>query len=266
MLKTVVYYLKCCIAAERIDTMPEKKKSFDLSTTTLHILAMGFMLMDHMWATIALQHRWLTCAGRIAYPIFAFLLVEGFFHTRSLKQYMLRMLAFALVSEIPFDLLYSGMWFYPYHQNVLWTFLIGLGAMWMLERVGRKGLVWQIVLSGGTTLLAFLLGFALQTDFYGFGVLTILIFYFFRGRNWWCLLGQFAALYWLNVEVMGGMCYLVTIFGRQYELVEQGFALLALIPIWLYRGRKGKSSKPFQYFCYAFYPLHCLILGLLSRI
>lgn len=246
--------------------MTNRLRSFSLSSFALHCLAMLFMLMDHMWATVALQQRWLTCAGRIAYPIFAFLLVEGFFHTHSLNQYVKRMLLFALLSEVPFDLLYSGMWFYPFHQNVLWTFLIGLGCMYLLERWKQKTPVWRWLLSALVVLGGFLLGFALQTDFYGTGILIILIFYFFRGRTWWCFAGQLALMYWLNVEIMGGLCYIVTIFGKQYELVEQGFALLALIPIWLYNGRKGYSSKPFQYFCYAFYPLHCLILGLLSII
>lgn len=245
--------------------MTEEKKYFDISSAGLHILAMVFMLMDHAWATVALQHRWLTCMGRIAFPIFAFMIVEGFTHTHSLKRYMQRLLIFAVISEIPFDLLYSGMWFYPFHQNVLWTFLIALGCMYFLEKVKQKSnRAVMIGLSALIVLAGFLLGFALQTDFYGTGVLTVLIFYFFQQRKWWCLAGQLALLYWINVELLGGFCYIVNIFGYKLELVEQGFALLALIPIWLYRGRKGYSSKVFRYICYWFYPVHCLILGLLS--
>ena len=99
----------------------------------------------------------------------------------------------------------------------------------------------------------------------GAGVLTVFAFYFFRERKWWCLLGQLAALYWLNVVVLGGQMYPVTLFGREIELCEQGLALLALVPIWLYRGRQGHHSKAFQYACYAFYPVHILILGLIQR-
>ena len=73
-------------------------------------------------------------------------------------------------------------------------------------------------------------------------------------------------LYWLNVVVLGGQMYPATLFGREIELCEQGLALLALVPIWLYRGRQGHHSKVFQYACYAFYPAHMLVLALLTMI
>ena len=101
-----------------------------------------------------------------------------------------------------------------------------------------------------------------MVDYYGAGVLTVFIFYFFHGRKWWCLLGQLAALYWVNVELLGGLMYPIQLFGMDFELCQQGLALLALVPIWLYRGRQGYHSKPFQYACYAFYPVHMLLLVL----
>lgn len=245
--------------------MDQKRQLIDISSFTLHILAMTFMLVDHMWAAVFPNQWWMTCVGRIAFPIFAFMMVEGYFYTHNLKKHFLRLLGFALLSEIPFDMLYTGTWFYPYHQNVMWTFLIALTGITVMEWVRRKGKLWLTVLVDTiVTILGFLLGFAGFTDFYGTGVLTVFAFYFFRGRKWWCYLGQFALLFWLNVEILGGMYYPVTIFGREFEVVQQGFALLALIPIWLYHGRKGPYSKAFQYFCYFFYPVHCLILGIIS--
>ena len=104
-----------------------------------------------------------------------------------------------------------------------------------------------------------------MVDYYGTGVLTIFIFYFFRGRKWWCLAGQLLALYWVNVQLLGGLLYPVHIFGMEFEICQQGLALLALLPIWLYRGRQGYHSKPFQYACYAFYPVHMLILVLILQ-
>ena len=236
-------------------------KNFELTAAVLHIIAMTLMLMDHLWATLLPAKEWLTCAGRVAFPIFAFMAVEGYFHTRSFKKYILRMLLFAVLPEIPFDLMYGGTWFYPVHQNVLWTFLLSLLGVWLMEQVRKKGKTWMYLLVCVLVVLAGLvLGTLCMVDYYGAGVLTVFVFYFLHGRKWWCFLGQLAALYWLNVELLGGLMYPVQLFGMEFELCQQGLALLALIPIWLYRGRQGYHSKPFQYLCYAFYPVHMLLL------
>lgn len=236
-------------------------KNFELTAAVLHIIAMTLMLMDHLWATLLPDREWLTCAGRVAFPIFAFMAVEGYFHTRSFKKYILRMLLFAVLSEIPFDLMYGGTWFYPVHQNVLWTFLLSLLGVWLMEQVRKKGKTWMYLLVCVLVVPAGLvLGTLCMVDYYGVGVLTVFVFYFLHGRKWWCFLGQLAALYWLNVELLGGLMYPVQLFGMEFELCQQGLALLALIPIWLYRGRQGYHSKPFQYLCYAFYPVHMLLL------
>lgn len=235
----------------------------DLSAATLHILAMAFMLMDHLWATLLPAQEWLTCVGRIAFPIFAFMAVEGYFHTHNLKKYLLRMLIFAVISEVPFDLMYGGTWFYPVHQNVIWTLMMGLAGIHLMETVRKKKSTFvYILVSAIVVILGGLLGTLSMVDYYGIGVLTVFIFYFFRGRKWWCLLGQMLALYWVNVELLGGLMYPIRLFGMEFELCQQGLALLALLPIWLYRGRQGYHSKPFQYFCYAFYPIHMLVIVL----
>ena len=235
----------------------------DLSAATLHILAMTFMLMDHLWATLLPAQEWLTCVGRIAFPIFAFMAVEGYFHTHNLKKYLLRMLIFAVISEVPFDLMYGGTWFYPVHQNVIWTLMMGLAGIHLMETVRKKKSTFvYILVSVIVVILGGLLGTLSMVDYYGIGVLTVFIFYFFRGRKWWCLLGQMLALYWVNVELLGGLMYPIRLFGMEFEICQQGLALLALLPIWLYRGRQGYHSKPFQYFCYAFYPIHMLVIVL----
>lgn len=239
---------------------------FDISAAVLHILAMVLMLMDHLWATLLPAQDWLTCAGRVAFPIFAFMSVEGYFHTHNFKKYAQRMLLFAVLSEIPFDLMYGGTWFYPVHQNVIWTLLMGLLGIHLMETVRKKQKPWVYVLvSAGVVAAGGILGTLCMVDYYGVGVLTVFIFYFFRGRKWWCLLGQLLALYWVNVQMLGGLMYPIQLFGMEFELCQQGLALLALLPIWLYRGRQGYHSKPFQYACYAFYPVHMLILVLVQN-
>lgn len=255
-----------------------------ISSAALHIMAMVFMLLDHTWATV-LAYPWMSCVGRIAFPIFAFLIVEGYYHTHNLKKYMLRLLAFAVISEIPFNLMYGGQLIYPVHQNVLWTYLLALSGMQLMDKARKKGKTWlRILTCFGVCLLGFLLGYALFVDIYGCGVLMVFVFYFFyrqkednffsqrmqdkeRAKTLWevlCFAGQFLCLYYINVEILGGFYYDIVLFGRHFELVQQGFALLALIPIWLYRGRQGYHAKWFQYFNYAFYPAHCLILALIA--
>ncbi len=248
------------------NTKPSPAGRPGLSAAALHILAMALMLMDHLWATLLPAQDWLTCAGRLAFPLFAFMAVEGYFHTHSFKKYALRMLLFAVLSEVPFDLMYGGTWFYPVHQNVIWTLLTALLGIHLMETARKRWKTWAYLLTAaGVVLAGAALGTLGMVDYYGAGVLTVFAFYFFRGRKWWCLPGQILALYWINVELLGGLMYPVRLFGLQWEICQQGLALLALVPIWLYRGRQGCHSKPFQYFCYAFYPVHMLTLALALR-
>lgn len=244
--------------------MRQKSKG-DISSSGLHILAMGLMLCDHLWAALLPSAEWLTCVGRMAFPIFAFLTAEGYAHTSDLRRYMRRLLFWAVLSEIPFNLMCGGGISYPYHQNVLWTFLISLGLIALMERCRERFPPAAAALSqAGLVLLGFVLGYAAMADYFGAGVLTVLAFYFFRGQSWKNRLLQLICLYILHVHLLGGYYYAVSLFGCELEIVQQGFALLALLPIWLYQGRRGVRSKAFQHFCYAFYPAHMLLLFLVQ--
>ena len=241
------------------------KRSLKPETTSfsLHLLAMGLMLCDHLWATVVPGNDWLNCIGRIAFPIFAFMVAEGAFRTRSLKKYTLRLLIFAVVSEIPFNLMAGGNWFYPVHQNVLWTFLLGLLLIRWNERAKASGKRWKQILTAAASVIAgYLVGTLSFADYGGAGVLTVLVFYFFRGEKWLLRLAQLVCLWYINMEMLGGIGQELTVFGRTVFFARQGFALLALIPIWLYRGRQGPHGKALQYLYYGFYPAHLLVLGL----
>lgn len=242
-----------------------EKKSFDLSSLTLHILAMLFMLSDHMWATVVVGNDWMTCIGRLAFPIFAFMIVEGYHYTHNFKKYLLRLLVLAVISEIPFNLMVNGTVFYPYHQNVIWTFLLGLLTIRLIEKILElDNLLLRALAATVTAISSFLLGMVSIVDFYGFGILTILVFYLFRGDKWWCRLGQLVGLCWINFELMGGLVYPFTLFGHSFEFAQQGFAVFSLIFIWLYKGRQGAHNKAIQYAFYLFYPAHMLILSLIA--
>ena len=245
----------------------EKKHRLQFTSFSLHVMAMAFMLCDHLWATFMTNQEWMTCVGRIAYPIFAFMIVEGYFHTHDLKQYVKRLFICAVISEIPFNLVMGSRAFFPIHQNVLWTFLIGICLIWLNEKAKARGKVWLRALTClGTLVLGTVLGIVTFVDFYNGGVLMILAFYFFRGREWWCYLGQLLAMYYINWEILSGLSYEIDLFGETFFFVRQGFAVLALIPIWLYRGEQGHHSKAFRYICYGFYPAHLLILGILMML
>ena len=243
----------------------KNKLRIEISSMSLHIMAMVFMLCDHLWGTIVPGNDWLTCIGRISFPIFAFMIVEGYFHTRNLKKYAGRLLLFAVLSEIPFNLAMGSSLFYPIHQNVLWSFLISLGLIHWNEKAKATQKLWLQALIGCTTvLLGYLIGLLTMVDFYHAGILTILVFYFFRQRKWWSYIGQLLCLWYINMEMLGGFSYELHFFGNTYFFVRQGFALFALIPIWLYQGKQGYYSKMLQYVYYSFYPLHLLLLGLIK--
>lgn len=244
-----------------------KKLRMETTSISLHIMAMIFMLFDHLWGTIVPGNDWMTCIGRISFPIFAFMIVEGYFHTKNLKKYVSRLLVFAVISEIPFNLAMGSQVFYPLHQNVLWSFLISIGLISLNEKAKATHKIWkQISVGCVTVILGYILGILTMVDFYHAGILTVLVFYFFKQRKWWSYLGQFLCLWYINTEVLGGFGYEIEMFGEIYFIHRQGFALLALIPIWLYRGRQGYHSKILQYMYYAFYPLHLLILGIIKNL
>jgi len=234
-----------------------------LSSSALKVIAMVCMLFDHAWATIVPGNMWMTVVGRIAFPIFAFQLVEGFFHTRDRKVYARRMFRFALVTELPFNLVAGGGWLYPFHQNVLFTFWLSLLILGRLERSRQRGKLAFGVSLAAWAAVGYLGGTLLMVDYYGYGILMVLVFYLARGLNWGWLV-QLAGMYYINVEMMKGLVFPVELGSFSFDFPLQGFALLALIPIWLYNGEKGKYSKVIQPVCYWFYPVHLLILGLLG--
>ena len=243
--------------------MMEERK-IQTTSVSLHVIAMAIMLIDHfkmVFPDVAL----LPSVGRIAFPIFAFLIVEGYFHTRNLGKYAQRLLLFAILAEIPADLMSRGQCLYEGHQNVLWTFLIGLGLICINEKAKEteKPLL-RVLAAVGTVVVGYYVGMITKVDYSQAGVLTVLTFYFFRGRKWWCYAGQLVSLVYLHCVELGGAMLTFPLFGQTVSFPRQGLALLALIPIWFYRGEQGRKTKWFQYFCYAFYPVHMLVVAVLA--
>lgn len=241
------------------------KKQLELSSFGLHLLAMALMLCDHVCLALMPHRLWMTCVGRLAFPIFAFLAAEGFFRTRSRARYARRLLVFAILSEMPFDLLAAGRPFYVLRQNVLWTFLIALGCMQLLEWAKAEPRpAARLVLSAGAVLGGFLAGTAFMVDYFGPGVWMVLVFYFFRGNGWRQRLGQLACLLLLNGWLLGGASLTAAMGPLMLVLPVQSFAVLALPFIWRYRGRQGPHGRAVRWLFYGFYPVHLLALAALG--
>lgn len=230
-----------------------------INANILKLLAIIFMLLDHMWATIIPGNQWMNYVGRLAFPIFAFQISEGFIHTRDVNKYAKRLFIFAMISEIPFNLFYSSSLIYPFHQNTIFTLFLGLVAIRALDKFrqeeSKKNLALAILTLLGTSLLATIT----FTDYGAMGVFTVVVFYLFRDFPYaWAF--QLIGMVLLNMYFFTGMYIPVEIFGRTFDFETQGFAVLALIPIWLYNGKKGSNSPILKYSMYIFYPLHLLVL------
>ena len=232
-----------------------------LSASALKALAMTCMLLDHMWATIVPGNFWMTCVGRLAFPLYAFQLAEGFFHTADRRRYALRLLGLALVSEIPFNLVQFSTPFFPFHQNTVFTLLLGLWAISGLDRARQERTPRRIVLGLLTLAAACLLGGIGFVDYGVMGVLTVVLFYLLRDFPL-ARLAQLAAMVLLNIVFFKGQT--IPLLGFDFPI--QGFAVLALVPIWLYSGKKGFGGKGFQRAAYLFYPVHLLVLYLLHAL
>lgn len=257
-----------------IKTVNNNAKSFGLiNANTLRVIACILMLMDHSWATVIPGSDWLTYAGRMAFPIFAFQIAEGFFHTSDFKKYARRLFIFALISEIPFNLMYASSVIYPFHQNVMFTLLLGLLAIKSLDAIrmacaGHSFKDWNSstvkflilgLLKASLCVLAAGIGF---TDYGMTGVLTIILFYLCRGFRG-ARLVQLAGMVYINCFALMGRTIPLTLGSMSFDFPTQGFAVLSLIFIWLYNGKKGRSSKVLQYGFYTFYPVHMLILAMI---
>ena len=158
----------------------------------------------------------------------------------------------------------SGGVVYPFHQNVIWTFLLSSLCIGMIQQAQERKTASAVLKAAGVTLVGYLAGYILFVDYYGEGVLMVVVFWLFRGGRWWHYPAQAACLYWINVEMLKGQMLLLPLAGKTVEVPLQGLALLALIPIWLYRGRQGPHGKSAKLFNYAFYPVHMLILWLIA--
>ena len=219
-----------------------------LSGSTLKIIAMVTMLIDHIGAAVLARmiiagnvelydtYRVLRMIGRVAFPIFCFLLIEGFVHTRNAGKYAARLCLFAILSEIPFDLAFASKVLEFEYQNVFFTLVIGLltiMAYKKIEELENRTPMSKWFLQLAAAIVGGCAAELLRTDYGMLGVVVIVAFYALRTNRFF--------------QIVAG-CIL---------FIENMTALLAFVPVSLYNGTRGLRVK---WLFYVFYPAHLLIL------
>ena len=220
------------------------KPAFVLSGSTLKVIAMISMVIDHI-ALYLMEHGTLLyetmrCVGRIAFPIFAFLIAEGFIHTRSRYRYFFTLLGFAVISEIPWYLLNGA----DGTHNVMFTLALGVATLMVLENLLQRsmvlGFLWTLGMAGLTSWLG--------VDYEWRGILVIVISYLYN---------TYAHFF----PYSRGMQFFCTfVFMMQYGVIG---VVMACMIIYLYGGTRGfVQGSIAKYGFYAFYPIHLFFLSI----
>ncbi len=219
-----------------------------LSQEGLKLLACLTMLLDHTAAVLVQDYTlyiWMRTIGRIAFPIYCWMLAEGSIHTRSPGKYALRLAIGAALSELPFDCaLFGGpTWS---HQSVMLTLLLGYGALYAMDRCPR---VWAKPL----LILPFALAAdLLLTDYGGHGVLLIGLLALSRPLGLWVQALAVALMCWWMPSMD------ITVLGISFPMELAG--VLAMVPIACHHGRKRTRSRALQWGFYLFYPVHLAVI------
>ena len=222
------------------------KPAFRLSGSALKVIAMISMVIDHI-ALYLMEHgtvlyETMRCIGRIAFPVFAFLIAEGFIHTRSRYRYFFTLLGFAVISEIPWYLLNGT----DGTHNVMFTLALGVATLMVLENLLQRSIVlgffWTLGMAG--------LAFWLEVDYEWRGILLIIISYLYntyahyfpysRGMQFFC---TFALM--MHFGVIG--------------------AVMGCMFLYLYNGKRGFIQGYIEkYIYYSMYPIHLLFIIVIS--
>ena len=239
-----------------------------MTAFTLKIIALLAMLTDHIGEVYALSIPnafLLRMIGRLAFPLYAYMIAEGCRHTSNIKKYALRLGVFALISEIPFDLCFENagisgigeLTFLSFdYQNVFFNLCLAVTAVYAWERAKESG---HRLLGAAAFAAATITAALLRADYTYYAVPLIACLYFARDKKIQAAaMGVFAALLYLP-----GYNYRVLLFGHRLPGGLLAF-LTALIPavlILFYNGRRGPKVR---YFFYACYPLHLIVLAALQ--
>lgn len=215
-----------------------------MSSFVLKIIAIVAMFIDHIGYAIFGEFSYLNYIGRLSFPIFAFQISEGYIHTKNLKKYFLRLLLFAIISQVPF-MLFHSLLSSEFSLNIFFTLLLGLACIFIYDKLKYKsvGILFAILIG--------LLAEYSKCDYGFYGVAIILIFYIFKNN-------------FVNTSIF---FILATLIKYIIPYIKSGFynvylylficTIIPIIFIAAYNGKKGKNTK---YLLYLFYPIHFLII------
>ncbi len=211
----------------------------------LKLIALTTMIIDHYGAIFHSDIYLFRMIGRLAFPIYCFLLVEGYFHTKDIKKYATRLFIFALMSEIAFDYAFYGKLELG-HQNIFFTLLIGLCAMYFLDnKEGKYSFSNKTVL-----IIAGILALFISVDYSFIGIIYILAFYFTKDYP--------------NPKRLYRVGLTLILTNLLFASMLQQFSLLALPIIYFYNGNLGPKNKILQWSFYIAYPLHLFVFYMIK--
>jgi len=235
----------------KIEQKLEKISIFD--SFTLKVIAVFAMLIDHIAVifyqsfspTLVMQMR---IVGRLAFPIFAFLVVQSFLHTSNRINYLARILGFGVAMILGLTVLSSFGVQVPTVINIFITLGLGFIAIWLIEQFWDTSKIITTLFVLSILMVAEII----HTDYAAYGVATIILFYITREHKIWMMFG-FAAL--------TGASVMFEFLRYENASLIQLFAIASVLLLALYNGKKGKFS--FKYFFYFFYPIHFIVLSLI---
>lgn len=225
------------------------------SNFDLKLVAIITMTIDHIGVVFGTPfYNFLRAVGRLSFPIFAFLLTEGYVHTKSFSKYFLRLLVLALISEVIYDYVFYGSFIYLEANNIFFTLALGLLTLWLLDKSRtlvkkyfKEKIDLTIILPITYLLIIVVMGLIAEFLNFSYGMLGILVISFFY------LFKKNFPLTVLSVSLS------TLILGD----TMQYFSLLSLILIYFYNKKLGKKCKVFFYL---YYPLHILVLGVIRML
>ena len=218
----------------------------------LKIIACITMLLDHIKYGLPETSGILTLYfGRIAFPIFAFLAVEGYVHTSNFNKYLKRLLIFGIISQIPF-MLFKSLITNQISLNIMFTLLLGVSAIFFYEKIKNKFLGLFVAI------LMMIIGQVMQVDYGWYGVGLVFIIYLIKNNK--ITFTIFYILYTL-------LYYFVNYIKLEFNTINLYlpyiiFSIIPIILMLLYNGKLGRKTK---YFYYWFYPIHLLIIYIIPK-